>query len=294
MWRFVHLSDPHFAALSDGCGNNLLIHSLMPEVASCLRRDFRNRKLEFILATGDLAASQSRDAVYAARDMLDSLGVPVYPLGGNQDFVLPRSRAWFVEAYHTHLPVADTIYSFTHRNLHICTLDPWWVWDDGALFPHRESSGGPFRWAVPPYQFDWLREDLAAHAGVPTVVAIHFPAVPLPTRLHRPRMLEPGHLANGATLVEFLSEFPQVIALFAGHAHMHYVVQNGCLTHVVTGALSEYPVEYREVAVYEDRLEIITCQLSDKSFAARSLVQENTWTAGQSADRSVVIPFKRR
>jgi 3',5'-cyclic AMP phosphodiesterase CpdA len=291
VWRFVQISDPHFAAQTDGCGNNLLIHSQMPEIVACLRRDLQALQPDFILATGDLAAYDSRDAVYAARDMLDSIGIRYYPLGGNQDFQGQRSRAWFIEAYHAHLPLPDTVYSFNHQNLHISVLDPWWRWEDGSLCPHRENAKSTFRWALPPHQFEWLREDLTAHRGMPTIIAVHYPSVPLPDRLKWERMLEPGTLDNGAMLCEFLQDHPQVIAVFSGHAHMHYVAQRDGIVHVVTGALTEYPIEFRVVEVHDDRLEIATHGLSDNSFAARSLTASGAGATGHDCDRNVAIPF---
>jgi len=264
----------------------------MPAILSCLRRDLHALEPDFILITGDLAAYDSRDAVYAARDMLDSIGIRYYPLGGNQDFQGQRSRAWFVEAYHAHLPSPDTVYSFNHRNLHVAVLDPWWRWEDGSLCPHRENANPSFCWALPPHQFDWLREDLTAHENMPTIVALHYPALPLPARLKWDRMLEPRYLENGPMLCKYLRGFPQVVAVFSGHAHMHYVVRDSDVFHVVTGALTEYPVEYRVVDVHDDRLEIGTLGLSDKTFAAQSLINSGAGAAGQECDRNFVIPFR--
>lgn len=291
MWRFVHITDPHFAAQSDGCGNNLQLHMQMPDVLTCLRRDLQGIAPNFILATGDLAAYDSRDAVYAARDMLDSLNYPYYPAGGSQDFQGQRSRAWFVEAYHDHLPLPDTVYSFTHENLHVCVLDPWWQWEDGSLYPHREESKPNYRWAIPPHQFDWLREDLSKHPNVPAIIAMHYPAVPLPDRLKWERMFEPHHLENGPLLCSFLKQHPQVIAVLTGHAHMNYVVEDSGLFHITTGALAEYPIEFRVIEVHDDRLEVRTHALSDKTFAARSLVHEHTLAAGHPCDRDFAIKF---
>ncbi len=104
----------------------------------------------------------------AARDYMESLGVPYYPMGGNHDFVLPESRDWFLEAFAHRLPKQDTVYSFTHKGLHFCVLDPWWVWGDDSLCPASEASVrenldvslNGARWAVPPHQFAWLEADL--------------------------------------------------------------------------------------------------------------------------------------
>jgi 3',5'-cyclic AMP phosphodiesterase CpdA len=265
----------------------------MPDLVSCLRKDLAALKPDFILATGDLVGAQSRDATFAARDLLDSLGFPYYPLGGNQDFALPDARALFVEAFGAHIPAESTAYSFTHQNLHVCALDPWWVWPDGTLCPHRDGPGGVYRWAVPPSQLKWLENDLERHENLPTIFALHFPLAPTPSRLRRPGMLDYGHLSNADLLLSVVRTNPQVVAVFSGHAHMNFIVQDSGVTHVVTAALVEYPAEYRVVSVHGDRMEVHTAGVSDKSFAATSLVTAGGWTAGELCDRTATISLRR-
>ena len=97
MWRFVQLTDPHLASRRDGEWNNGFLCTMMPDVMACLRRDLAALAPEFILATGDICSHQTRAAMFEARDLMESLGIPYYPMGGNHDFVLEDSRDWFVE-----------------------------------------------------------------------------------------------------------------------------------------------------------------------------------------------------
>lgn len=300
MWRFVHLSDPHLASQRDGEWNNRFLCSMMPDVMACLGEDLRDLGPDFALATGDIASKQTREATLEARDLMDGLGVPYYPMGGNHDFVLRDSRVWFLEAFAHRLPAPSTVYSFTHENLHFCVLDAWWLWGDGALSPVSERSVAASldnglagqRWAIPPEQFVWLENDLQLHAGLPTIVAAHYPAVPIPDRMRRPGFNNGGCLENGDLLVALLKRHPQVKAIFSGHVHLHFIEDLGDgLTQVVTGALPEYPVEYRVVEVHGDRMEIATRGLSNPEFAKRSLIPGKDWTRGTEADRAVVIPF---
>ncbi|MBI4556160.1 MAG: metallophosphoesterase [Candidatus Hydrogenedentes bacterium] len=291
MWRFVQITDPHLGSQTDGLWNNRVICSMMPDVISCLRRDLAELHPDFILATGDIASQHSRDAVFAARDLMDSLGYPYYPMGGNHDFTTEESRTWFTEAFWAHLPKGDTVYSFNHKNLHFCVLDPWWRWSDGSLCPFIPDPKTGIGWAVPPHQIEWLESDLAEHRFLPTVVATHYPAVQIPKRMQREPMMNAGSLDNGDLLSEVLERHKQVKAIFSGHLHMNFIVTRNGLTHIVTGSLPEYPVEYREVHVHEDRLELFTRGLGDKSFAARSLIEGKEWTAGEPRDRSTVIPL---
>ena len=108
MWRFVHLTDMHLGSATDGEWNNRFVCTMMPEVISCLRRDLAKINPDFLLVTGDIVSQQTRDATYAARDLLDSLHIPYYPAGGNHDFLTEETRAQFIEAFGAHLPDGDS------------------------------------------------------------------------------------------------------------------------------------------------------------------------------------------
>lgn len=302
MWRFVHLTDPHLASSRDGEWNNLFLCSMMPEVMRVLRHDLAQLQPEFILATGDIVSTQTREAMFEARDEMDSLGVPYWPMGGNHDFVLQESREWFLTAFQHRLPQRSTYYSFTHRNLHFCVLDAWWLWADGSLCEvspktiaaSMDTGLAGARWAVPPEQFAWLEQDLSAHADVPTIVAVHYPATPLPKRLIRPGLRDGGSLENGELLLQLLTQHPHVFAIFSGHQHMHVIERTAGITQVVTGALPEFPTEYREVRVFADHVEIVTHGLSDPQYALRSLIPGRESTAGEPQDRHARVMFRGR
>jgi len=89
-----------------------------------------------------------------------------------------------------------------------------------------------------------------------------------------------------------VANYPQVKAILSGHVHMNFIEAVDGLTHVVTGSMPEFPTEYRDIVVEDDRLIINTCPLSDASFAAMSLIEGKEWTAGQQHDRVAEIPLK--
>lgn len=297
MWRFVQITDPHLASTFDGEWNHKVICTMMPAVMACLAHDLQAMAPDFVLATGDIASSQTREAMYEARDLMDALGLPYYPMGGNHDLVLQESRSWFVEAFAHRLPEPRPYYSFSHKTLHFVVLDPWWLWSDGTLSPMSEaamveqqnSDVRGARWALPPEQFLWLEQDLRAHSHEHTVVAVHYPPIAVPARLKFPGFKDSGKLENGPLLMEVLSSHPQVKVLFTGHAHVNYVEESHGIVQITTSALPEYPCEFREVEVYDDRLEIYTRPLSDSSFASRSLIPAHQITEGTARDRRVTV-----
>lgn len=299
MWRFVHLTDPHLASTRNGVWNNKFLCSIMPEVMACLRGDLERLDPNFLLVTGDIVSHRSREAVFEARDALETLNKPYYPALGNHDAHSMAARAWFLEAYETRLPTANTVYSFVHKNLRFCVLDPWWVWRDGALMPtpephvakQQESDLRDTRWALPPEQFVWLESVLDAYPQLPTCIATHYPPLPVPERLQHPGYKHAGALENGELLINVLSKYPQVKAVFSGHVHTNSITPLDGIFQITTSALPEYPVEYREVVVYKDRMEIKTHGLSDPAFAEKTRIAGHEYTAGDNEDRSISIPL---
>ena len=299
MWRFVHLSDLHLASERDGEWNNRFLCTMMRDVMACLKTDLQALRPDFMLITGDVVSSQTRDAMFIARRMLDGIGIPYYVMGGNHDFVLPESRQWFLDAFGDILPERRSFYTFVHKGLRFCALDPWWRWPDRSLRPDAprlaldimdESLKGLF-WALPQEQFAWLDSVLTQDPSTPTVVATHYPAIATPERLMHAGFRDGGALENGGELLALLFRHPQVRAVLAGHTHANYIERSGNVTNVTTGGLPEYPVEYRIMDVHPDRLEVRTVGLSDPSFAQRSLIPGHGYTSGTPEDREATIPL---
>ena len=148
------------------------------------------------------------------------------------------------------------------------------------------------RWALPEEQMLWLDGVLSRDSATPTAIAVHYPVVPAPLRLCKPDFRNGGALDNGAELMALLARHAQVRAVFTGHVHAHFIETRGSITQVTTGAMPEYPVEYRVIEVHENRMEVQTLGLSDPSFAQRSLIPGHEYTSGAPEDRSAVIRLK--
>jgi 3',5'-cyclic AMP phosphodiesterase CpdA len=182
-------------------------------------------------------------------------------------------------------------YSFTHKEIHFCVLDPWWEWQDGSLMPFSDGHDAAPEWRIPPEQYDWLEADLTEHAGEATIIALHPPAILPENEALQESMARYGMLKNTHQFIRFLSAHAQVKLLLSGNVHAHYIARKQGLTQVVTGSLTEYPVEFRDVHVHEDRFEIQTRGLSNAAYASQSQARAAEWARGSERDRYAVIPF---
>lgn len=291
MWRFIQVSDPHLGSQAHNDRNGRIESVLIPEVISCLRHDLSELQPDFLVVTGDIARCESRDAVFAARDFMDSLGFPYYPMGGRSDFQYKQSRQWFTEAFGACLPGAQTSYSFTHQDIHFCVLDPWWRWADGTEMPFSEGDDSVPNWVIPISQLAWLEADLMEHDEEATIIAMHPPAILPQKESTREAVLARGVLENAAALLELLENHAQVKLVISGSAHTHYIAKEAGLTQIVTGSLTQYPVEFRDIHVHDDRFEIHTKGLSNSLYASQTMTREKEWARGEDEDRYAVIPF---
>lgn len=297
MWRFVHITDPHLASTRDGVWNNRFLCSMMPEVVACLRDDLKNIAPDFLIVSGDIVSHDTRDAVMEARDMVESLGFPYFPLGGNHDLYSHESRSWFLEAYAHRLPDGKSWYRFSHKDVGFFALDSWWVHRDGTLSPEADTGAAEqqqnnlnnMRWALPDEQIAWLEEELAAAEEESLCVVSHYPLLPVPERFRKEDFKNAGSLENGESIARKIARSPRVKLVLSGHVHVNSVQCYEGVYHVTTSSLPEYPVEYRVIEVHEDRWEIASQTLSDPSFAQRSLIPGHDYTAGQPEDRKLSI-----
>lgn len=300
MWRFVHITDPHLASDRDGVWNNNFLCTMMPQVMDCLREDLQALNPDFLLISGDIVSNTTRESVMRARDMVESLGFPYYPLGGNHDCYSEESRQWFLEAYAHRLPENKAWYSFTHQGIRFCALDPWWMHQDGSLSPSAEKEAeemqqftlNNMRWALPEEQTLWLEKELAAAVESSVCIASHFPMLPVPDRLQQQGFKNAGNLENGKEIADKIATFRKVRLVLSGHVHANTIQQYEGVYHVTTSSLPEYPVEYRVIEILDDQWNITTQKLSDPSFAQRSLLPGQGFTAGLPEDRELSIKIQ--
>lgn len=157
------MPDPSFSFL---CVSDL--HCLDVECADWLNRQVvpsmretvrtASTPIDFCLVLGDLAENATDEEFAMARDALQRIGVPLYPVPGNHDYTADDKRETFDRLF-----PGSVNYAFTHKGWQFIGLDT----TDG-----RRYDGT----AVPDATLRWLDEHVPAlDPGLPTVVFTHFP-----------------------------------------------------------------------------------------------------------------------
>jgi Icc protein len=225
-FRFVHLTDTHIMAGSTwkprhGDFEFDTDASLRQVVAAVRALD---PAPAFAVLGGDLASPDiaARDRVLSSAeyepsyrrlgDILRELPCPARLLLGNHDDRAAFNRVLRGDGA---APDAPHHYSFDHGAYHFVALDSH---DPGQASGWLDAA-----------QLAWLRTDLAAHRGRPTIAFVH----------HHPwalglRWIDTMRLRNGDELTTALAEHGHVRWLICGHVHLDQAIQRGGLTMLTT------------------------------------------------------------
>jgi len=289
-WRFAIVTDTHVGQPSSNGVHNPVsgehladrLAALGPALADC----------EFCLHLGDVVDHGTREEIAAAAETLRGWPCPVYLCLGNHDARAEGDRdTWRALCPEVFPNAGDELqYSVTHRGVHIAVLQADWFDAEGVARPYWVD--GACRWRLSQAQLAWLDADLAAHADLPTLVAHHPLSVPLTARLNGNSDAHVPEPEPVGALQAVLDRHPQVRALAGGHAHAHQIEFVNGLCHLATGAISEYPYEYRLVEVDGNswRVTTVAWPVRDAGMIAPEAAR-TPWVAGHPEDRSVVLPL---
>lgn len=193
----AQLSDPHIGAQWGGPDT---VERLTEAVDAVRKLPDRP---DAVVVTGDIADNAAPEEYATARELLERIGVPVYPLSGNHDdgaalrsaFDLPGEANGLVQ------------YAVDLGPLRLVVADT--------------TLPGEDRGELDAARLAWLDETLAA-SDRPTVVALHHP----PFVLGSPVWDEIG-LTGRDELAALVERHPQVQAVVGGHVHRGIAVPFG-------------------------------------------------------------------
>jgi 3',5'-cyclic-AMP phosphodiesterase len=219
-FHFVHLTDQHVRRARKGDIG----------YRRCIERvNNLDPKPDFVLMGGDgpfdglyTDKSEFEDQIKLFTSNSEDLEMPYYHCIGNHDILgysarrkVPISDPDIGKKFFMDLAgMEKSYYSFDFRGWHFVVLD--------SIFPIEAEHGPSYVPRIGPEQLDWLRYDLGAHSGIPTVAVTHIAAFCNIGQITGDSNMPSLHsrvLQDGRELREIL-ERHRVKALLQGHSHI--------------------------------------------------------------------------
>jgi Icc protein len=212
----LQLSDPHLLAGPDARLRGVPTRRTLADVLALALA--RHPVIDRIVLTGDLAHDEAIATYEALRDLLGPHGDHARPLPGNHD-----DRRAFRAVFPTlpgapePAPTGET--APPEARIGFCErVDGWCLVGLDSRIPGEDGG------RLGSEQLEWLRERLAAHAGVPTVLFLHHPPVPTGHPV-----LDGMGLHDADALAAVLADTPWVRAICHGHIHRAFESQLGAI-----------------------------------------------------------------
>ncbi|MBE0429814.1 MAG: metallophosphoesterase [Thermoleophilia bacterium] len=176
----------------------------------------KSRGAAFMVNTGDISTSGTREELTLYRDHTEASGLKSYPVIGNHDLEFGESSQTYTEV------IGPTYYSFDYANSHFILLDNA---DD--------------RQGVDAAQMEWYIADLDASADATnTFIFTHIPVAGSGLASdHVAGEKGPAGLESGRAAAAEAARHPNVRAFFFGHIHGYASYRlNGIDAYVTGGA----------------------------------------------------------
>jgi 3',5'-cyclic AMP phosphodiesterase CpdA len=270
---------------------------------------------DFVVHCGDISGHCDLENFDAGLRIMDRLPCPWYAVIGNHDTWFPGVRDAFSDRHG--LPRGQCFYSVSLHGLCFMFLDTcYWRALDGAVSPYlnkelfeNDMIDGLY---VADGELEWLGAELETRREEAVVLVSHaplgfkdvYPVTTLPDGSPGPKggcsLLQfnrkcgrIGDVVNRLELRRLLAGHSNVKAALAGHCHINDFHEEDGIAFIQTGAMREYPFEFRVVQVEDDVASVTTHGLNNPCFQVESYIEQrgNRWVAGTDAERTFTIPL---
>jgi len=271
--RIGLMTDLHLGLSGRPTWYNRLLGDHAETIAATAVEALQRAGVDLVVILGDISNAGLASELESARGIFSALRMPWYVIPGNHDADAVRSGA-FDAAFGPHAA----------RGYLRCG-------EVGMLFVRDTSPDGSpasTSFLVGSGQSSELATVLAGDEPRAVMVFTHAPLLSAKTCADTHGGKYAGHFADGADLLGRLAAGGASCRpmAFCGHLHFHHVIHAPRWAQCVTGALIEYPMEFRAVTLVGDTVKIETLPSVSPGLQAESLISADTaWVAGEPRDR---------
>ncbi len=233
--KFVQLSDVHFAQVQEDTSYKLLSKT-RPLLLDAVKQINCEKKVDFVIITGDLIDKPQKDSLYAVSEILNTMNYPWYFAMGNHDtttsgFLTKAKYVEILKEVNPNYKFDSTYYTFKPKpGFRVIVLD-------GAKNKGISSNG-----KITQEQLCWLDELLSESKNDVVLIFLHFPLLP--------PYDAPNHkILNDNEFKAVLDKYKMPIAIFSGHYHAAKITKRGHILHVSSPTLAGYPNSFRVITV---------------------------------------------
>lgn len=258
MTTFAHMTDIHLS-MKDTTWSTIS-ESADDLLRSAVETFNAMDDLDFVMVTGDVLDVATHTELHRFTSIMRGLNKPWHFVPGNHDgYVDPNQPMAFRP--HEAVPMIDSRmaqprpdaqYAFWSRE----------VGEGVRLIGLDSRYADHWNGKIEPHQVDWLREQLAAHAGDTIIMAVHHPLVNLHP-IDDEEFFENFICDNGEEVAALLNESKAVKVLVHGHHHANRLIPMEGWLHVGTASLTGYPCTYRLIRVEGDFVRVATHTIAD-------------------------------
>jgi predicted MPP superfamily phosphohydrolase len=239
---------------------------------------------DLVLIPGDLTHDATLEQLRQVLRCLDDLNAPFLACRGNHDRETGESKERFDLALGARARAGITAGSdagLTDATA-ILVLESSW---------HKD--GQPYEPDNPPLaviddglaeqvltDLDRIRPDLL-------LVVSHYPLISQADYVHISDGRYAGHVEGGGNFIRELTDRAGAVVVFCGHNHYHHIMCGERWLQCATGALIEYPAEFRLVTIENGSITIETTTAAQEVLA-KAPTPKHPWVHGRPEDRQVI------
>lgn len=191
--------------------------------------------VDFVIVKGDLTSGFTLEEFQRARELLDGLTVPYYPIRGNHDRIGANPEDYYLRIFGDLLPEGTADFSFERSGVKFIGLDS-----------SNLQTGEP---ELSTEQIAFLDSEMRSSGSAPVMVFLHHPVTRQATGLFALTQQDREAFCGAA------GGYDNLVGIFCGHSHRDFISHEDALGSapcVETASTLHYPSGYNIVRVYSN------------------------------------------